>query len=128
MQVSSVIVTVGGPLSVTVSAAEAEPPELVRVKVCDAVFPTATSPKSKPPLVDGDQSIDGVRGLPPAWPPTTTTSDAPAATAAASMIRTTLFRIVPPLTRQQFPQCIDGAMILPAPQTVKSPSAGHSSR
>src|SRR5262245_54566050 len=90
LQVSSVIESSGGPVSVTVSAADADPPELVSVNVCETVFPTPTRPKPKLSFVDGDQASEGG---PPACPATATTSTVTAHAASAPMIRLRLFRI-----------------------------------
>jgi hypothetical protein len=93
VQASDVTVNVPGPDSDTISAADAEPPVLVSVNVCIVTSPTPTVPKSKLPLVAGDQLIDGV---PPAVPTAAKTNSANPATAAAPMIRTRI-RITYPL-------------------------------
>src|SRR5262245_10276309 len=58
LQLSSVIANASGPVNVTVNAADADPPELMSVNVCVAVFPTPVKPKSKLSLVDGDHASD----------------------------------------------------------------------
>jgi hypothetical protein len=93
VQPSDVTVNVPGPDNETFSAADAEPPVLVSLNVWGLVSPTPTVPKSKLPVVAGDQLIDGG---PPAFPAVANTNSADATTAAATMVRTNT-RITHPL-------------------------------
>jgi hypothetical protein len=75
------------PDSATVSAPVDEPPELLSVKVCDAVVPASTLPKSKAPLVDG---VNVSAGGEPATPAAGAATTAVAASSAARIARVDL--------------------------------------
>jgi hypothetical protein len=107
-------VKVPGPDNETVNAADAEPPVFVSVNVCDRASPTPTVPKSKLPLLAGDQLIDG--GPPPLPTAADTTS---ADTAPAAMMIRTSTRITHPLCRTAAITAAETPMILTLSGAVK---------
>ena len=116
VQPSDVTVNVAGPDNETVNAADAEPPVFVSVNVRDWTSPTPTVPKSKLPLVAGDQLIDG--GL-PAFPTAAETNSVDA-TATATMTIRTKTRIIRPLRQTAAMTAAETPIILASSTAVKA--------